>query len=726
MHENDKKRYRGYMLQKLRQLPLFWSNLLLMLCLVVLMSAVLILSNHLYEQSLADSYQNYTQSMLEYNSEALSRELYMTYAIPSAMEGTISYNYIRTVSGDRLPQKYATLLPFISQSLRNQQFLLQGNEECLIYLHGSNAICTRYYSFLTAEDCFDEYLSFAQTTPEEIMTSLRGTNVVCLLPAQEVQINGGAPSRQMALVIRPIGARISVMTLYSENTILERLGIFHLPENTYVRICANDGSILDEYPHAFASEPEDCLRILTSLPHLRANVTIWIPRSYILGQTSLARHTGWLMLALMTSLAFILCVVFSNALSRPIRQLFLNHTRTEIPDESLHGTHGVNEVLALADILKNSEDRIDALQKGLLSHLFVRVSNGSVLSEEDEAMLESGLEKILPPWRIAVLHVQSAEELLLLSQQLPSDTEPPCYVAVLNMKEIGVLITDTPEQMERIRQLCRTFPAAACGVSAPFSAMQKMHEAVRQSRICIPPAGGFALFSGADVADPLTWMQHERLYQSIVDMQEQTCIALIRSIDKGPQRHHASELFYTVRFILRSAAAEMDIPLPEAVELEYKMSMLPRENLERLERLAGVLFGRIRQREQSRRSSERGRVLAWLDENFADCNLTTAMVAEQFQMSEKSVYNIVKQVTGQSVQEYILTLRMQQVSHLLRSTQDGILEIAQRCGYPSASTFYRVFKKYYGVTPLQYRENAIHGPDMQNAQNESSDFEDNI
>ena len=72
-------------------------------------------------------------------------------------------------------------------------------------------------------------------------------------------------------------------------------------------------------------------------------------------------------------------------------------------------------------------------------------------------------------------------------------------------------------------------------------------------------------------------------------------------------------------------------------------------------------------------------------------------------LSEKRVYEIVRAMTGMSFNEYLLQLRMKQAALLLVTTQDSINDIADRCGYQGFSTFYRVFKRHYGMAPGQFR-----------------------
>ncbi len=56
-----------------------------------------------------------------------------------------------------------------------------------------------------------------------------------------------------------------------------------------------------------------------------------------------------------------------------------------------------------------------------------------------------------------------------------------------------------------------------------------------------------------------------------------------------------------------------------------------------------------------------------------------------------------------SPSDWITRCRMDHAERSLRMTDDGILEIALRCGYQSLAQFYKVFRARYEMTPRQYR-----------------------
>ena len=63
---------------------------------------------------------------------------------------------------------------------------------------------------------------------------------------------------------------------------------------------------------------------------------------------------------------------------------------------------------------------------------------------------------------------------------------------------------------------------------------------------------------------------------------------------------------------------------------------------------------------------------------------------------------------GMSPKEYILSIQMQRAAHLLLQREEiSVQEIARRSGFEDASSFGHAFKRLYGCSPSQYREELI-------------------
>ena len=65
--------------------------------------------------------------------------------------------------------------------------------------------------------------------------------------------------------------------------------------------------------------------------------------------------------------------------------------------------------------------------------------------------------------------------------------------------------------------------------------------------------------------------------------------------------------------------------------------------------------------------------------------------------------NLFKQTTGVGYSDFLNDLRIEYAKELMSNTQDGLSEIAEKCGFQDLSYFSIKFKKAEGVTPSQWR-----------------------
>jgi AraC-like DNA-binding protein len=85
---------------------------------------------------------------------------------------------------------------------------------------------------------------------------------------------------------------------------------------------------------------------------------------------------------------------------------------------------------------------------------------------------------------------------------------------------------------------------------------------------------------------------------------------------------------------------------------------------------------------------------------------TLEKLAEKAALSRASFAKRFRERVGQSMFEYLTTLRMQRARKLLRETRHSIYEIANRVGYDSDLAFSKAFKRATGMTPTSYRKSA--------------------
>ncbi len=103
----------------------------------------------------------------------------------------------------------------------------------------------------------------------------------------------------------------------------------------------------------------------------------------------------------------------------------------------------------------------------------------------------------------------------------------------------------------------------------------------------------------------------------------------------------------------------------------------------------------------------------YIIKNFADPTLKLKDVADLINMSESAFSHFFKKHTNKSFTEFITDVRIGNTCKLLLSTDDSISQIAYQSGFNNIANFNRLFKKYRGCTPADYRskhkENARYG-----------------
>ena len=78
--------------------------------------------------------------------------------------------------------------------------------------------------------------------------------------------------------------------------------------------------------------------------------------------------------------------------------------------------------------------------------------------------------------------------------------------------------------------------------------------------------------------------------------------------------------------------------------------------------------------------------------------------AEYLELSESHLSRLFKEETGLNFLQYLNAWRINKAAALMRDPRKNISEIATDCGFPSPGYFAKIFKRFSGMTPSQYRD----------------------
>lgn len=96
-------------------------------------------------------------------------------------------------------------------------------------------------------------------------------------------------------------------------------------------------------------------------------------------------------------------------------------------------------------------------------------------------------------------------------------------------------------------------------------------------------------------------------------------------------------------------------------------------------------------------------VLDYIDKNYY-LDFPLPELAKQAHVTPQHLCRIFKETFNMRPLEYLTRRRLREAKHLLQRSTLPISEIATTTGFPDAGYFSTVFKKYEGVSPIEYRK----------------------
>ena len=140
-------------------------------------------------------------------------------------------------------------------------------------------------------------------------------------------------------------------------------------------------------------------------------------------------------------------------------------------------------------------------------------------------------------------------------------------------------------------------------------------------------------------------------------------------------------------------------------ELNCEASLLACTTLNETRKEMDRIFFRIREYTLGQKeASLQERVKEILEENLFDPNLSVGYIADRMGLSISNFSWLYKEETGMGPLDCIHRTRLREAKALLSGTERTVKNIAEHCGYLSDIAFIRVFKKYEGITPGQFRQ----------------------
>ncbi len=103
------------------------------------------------------------------------------------------------------------------------------------------------------------------------------------------------------------------------------------------------------------------------------------------------------------------------------------------------------------------------------------------------------------------------------------------------------------------------------------------------------------------------------------------------------------------------------------------------------------------------------KAISIVEMNIQNTQFDVNTFVDKLGISRTLAYKKIKAISGKSINDFILTIRLQNAAVFLLKTDKVIFEIALECGFNDHSYFSAIFKKHFDISPSEYRQSTING-----------------
>lgn len=124
------------------------------------------------------------------------------------------------------------------------------------------------------------------------------------------------------------------------------------------------------------------------------------------------------------------------------------------------------------------------------------------------------------------------------------------------------------------------------------------------------------------------------------------------------------------------------------------------------ERLSGTASFLPVSRNESRQAERMRVMLSYIHSHYNE-PLTVSSIAAAAHIGKSECFRCFHTIVKKTPLEYLCSYRLSRAAHLLAHSEQSLTEICYSCGFGSNSYFGKVFREHTGMTPGQYRRNAL-------------------
>ena len=97
------------------------------------------------------------------------------------------------------------------------------------------------------------------------------------------------------------------------------------------------------------------------------------------------------------------------------------------------------------------------------------------------------------------------------------------------------------------------------------------------------------------------------------------------------------------------------------------------------------------------------KAVSFIENNFENENYGVDDFVSDMAIGRTRLYQKLNDLTGLSIKEFILDIRLKRACQLLRETEYNIAEISTMTGFASPKYFSVCFKRHFGLSPSEFK-----------------------
>ncbi len=396
--------------------------------------------------------------------------------------------------------------------------------------------------------------------------------------------------------------------------------------------------------------------------------------------------------------------------------------------------------------LIEAQNKHEQFSSEFLENAFTFILNGSNLDKHEAFMEMIGFEKgeylccsIKFTFKDAFMHdIQDIDRLMIMEKlrkvlegvlknyvnAYVIDSQNQLYIAMINLRE-----PDDYEKFERgLKSIMQTFDydlkyySLAIGVGHIYSHIGELSKSFGDARMALAkadPMNDFQIVHASNQPKKegfhLSFVDENKVINGmkvgdseLLEREVRTIVEL--NLHKGTAYSYMNLLLIQLYNIGIKYSNEKGInPVELLSEEEHtilsgksKHILDLNDHLESLLSFYRAILERTVDTEDNKTGQLVARIIAYIDEHYSQ-DLYLERIAEEMNLSAKYVSKLFKDIAGTNLTDYISMKRVAEAKRLLAATTMKNDQIAEQVGILSRATFFRLFKKYEGVTPQEYR-----------------------